>query len=67
MLHHPMDREAHERAELLEYLAAWGAGPGQLERAAVVPLPDLAELVRWWSSLLPAARERLLSGAVRAD
>ena len=52
-----MDREARERAALLEYLAALGAGPGQLERAAVVPLPDLAELVRWWSSLLPSTRE----------
>ena len=58
-----MDREAHERAALLEYLAALGAGPGQLERAAVVPLPDLAELVRWWSSLLPSTRR----GAGAAD
>ena len=52
-----MDREIRERAALLEYLAALGAGPGQLERAAAVPLPDLAELVRWWSSLLPSTRE----------
>jgi hypothetical protein len=48
-----MDRELRERAALLEYLAALGAKPDQLERAVVVPLPDLAELVRWWSSLLP--------------
>ena len=51
-----MDRDALERAALLEYLAALGAGPGQLERAAVVPLPDLAELVRWWAALLPSTR-----------
>ena len=51
-----MDRELRERAALLEYLAALGAGPGQLERAAVVPLPNLAELVRWWSSLQPSKR-----------
>jgi len=49
-----MDREALERAELLEHLAALGAAPDQLERAAMVPLVDLAELVRWWSSLLPS-------------
>ena len=52
-----MDREAHERAALLEQLAALGAKPDQLERAAVVPLPDLAELVRWWAALLPSTRE----------
>ena len=52
-----MDRELRERAALLEYLAALGAGPGQLERAALVPLPDLAELVRWWAALLPSTRE----------
>lgn len=51
-----MDREAPERAALLHYLAALGAKPGQLERAAVVPLADLAELVRWWSLLLPSTR-----------
>lgn len=51
-----MDREAHERAELLEHLAALGAAPDQLHRAAMVPIPDLAELVRWWSSLLPSTR-----------
>ena len=56
MLHHPMDREARERAALLEYLAALGAKPDQLERAALVPVADLAELVRWWSSLLPSTR-----------
>ena len=44
-----MDREAPERAELLHYLAALGAKPDQLHRAALVPLPDLAELVRWWN------------------
>tara|TARA_R110000868_G_scaffold159677_1_gene388672 strand:+ start:498 stop:671 length:174 start_codon:yes stop_codon:yes gene_type:complete len=51
-----MDREAHERAELLEHLAALGASRVQLERAALVPVADLAALVRWWSSLLPPLR-----------
>ncbi len=48
------DRELRERAALLEHLAALGASPDQLEGAAVVPLPDFAELVRWWSSLWPS-------------
>ena len=51
-----MDCEAHERAELLHYLAALGAKPDQLHRAAMVPVPDLAALVRRWSSLLPSTR-----------
>ena len=53
-----MDREDRERAALLEHLAALGASPDQLHRAAVLPLPDLAELVRWWSSRLPSTRTR---------
>ena len=51
-----MDREAPERATLLHYLAALGAKPDQLHRAAMVPIPDLAALVRWWCSLLPSTR-----------
>lgn len=51
-----MDREAHERAELLEHLAALGAKPDQLERAGVLALFDLRELARWWCSLLPSTR-----------
>ena len=51
-----MDREAPERAELLEHLAALGAKPDQLHRAALVPVADLAALVRWWRSLLPSTR-----------
>ena len=51
-----MDRELRERAPLLEHLAALGAKPDQLERAALVTAAALAELVRWWSSLLPSTR-----------
>ena len=51
------------RAELLHYLAALGAKPDQLERAALVPAADLAEIVRWWASLLPSTRR----GAGAAD
>lgn len=56
----PVDREAPERAELLRHLAALVAAPGQLERAAMVPIPDIDELVRWWSSLLPITRAAIL-------
>ena len=51
-----MDREAPERAELLEHLAALGAKPDQLERAAGLELADLEALAWWWSSLLPSTR-----------
>lgn len=51
-----MDREALERAELLEHLAALGAKPDQLHRAAWLELADLEALARWWSSLLPSTR-----------
>jgi hypothetical protein len=48
--------EASERAELLCLLAALGAAPEQIERAAGLVLVDLREIVRWWISLLPSTR-----------
>lgn len=51
-----MDRDAIERAPLLEHLAALGAKRDQLERAEGLELADLEALALWWGSLLPSTR-----------